>query len=215
MAGLGTPAISRREARRRDRREAIIQVARCSFLEKGYAATTMSEIAAKLGGSKGTLWSYFPCKDDLFAAVMRHATEDYHAGLTQMLDAPGELVPTLHRFATDLLRRVTSPDTIRLRRLVITEAERFPQMSAIFFEIAPKHTRALLADYLAGAMARGQLRRADPGLAARTLITLTLSGCDQQVLWGLMTEHTEEHIKADVDFAVDCFLRIYAPEHHS
>jgi hypothetical protein len=51
---------SRREARRLSRREAILEVAERSFLEQGYAATTMSAIAAELGGSKGTLWSYLP-----------------------------------------------------------------------------------------------------------------------------------------------------------
>ncbi|HKT77687.1 MAG TPA: TetR/AcrR family transcriptional regulator [Sphingobium sp.] len=212
MTGLDTPGLSRREARRRDRRDAIMQVALRSFLEKGYAATTMSEIAATLGGSKGTLWSYFPSKDDLFAAVLRHAMDAYHAGLMQILDAPGELKPTLHRFATDLLRRVTSPEALALHQLVVTEAARFPKMGAIFFEIAPKHTRALLADYLTAAMARGQLRDADAPLAARTLIMLTLSGCHQKVMWGLLTERSDAQIRQDVDFAVDCFLRIYAPE---
>src|SRR4026208_346391 len=69
------PCLSRREARRRDRRGAIIGVARRSFLNNGYAATTMSSIAAELGGSKGTLWSYFPGKEELFAAVLRETTE--------------------------------------------------------------------------------------------------------------------------------------------
>ena len=61
---------SRREARRQSRREAILDVAAQSFLEHGYAGTTMSAIAATLGGSKGTLWSYFASKEVLFAAVI-------------------------------------------------------------------------------------------------------------------------------------------------
>lgn len=209
---IDMPELSRREAKRRDRRDAIIRVARRSFLETGYAATTMSSIAAELGGSKGTLWSYFPSKEELFAAVLRNATETYHADLLQLLDARGEIAPTLLRFGHDLLRKVTSPEAIGLHRLVAAEASRFPEVGAIFFELAPLHTRNLLARFLQGGMQRGELRPADPQLAARMLIVLTLSGCHQQMIWGNMAPPKPEQIEADVTFAVDCFLRTYAPE---
>lgn len=212
MTELDMPSLSRREARRRDRRNAIMEIALRSFLEKGYAATTMSEIAATVGGSKGTLWSYFPSKEDLFAAVLQHGMAAYHAGLMEILESPGELSPTLHRFATNLLLRVTTTESVCLQRLVLTEGCRFPKMGQIFFEIAPKHTRSLLADYLATVMEGGQLRKADPMLAARTLIMLTLSGCQEQILWGSLAERNDDEINQDADFAVDCFLRIYAPE---
>lgn len=212
IEALDTPVLSRREARRRDRRDAIIDVAQRSFLENGYAATTMSGIAATLGGSKGTLWNHFPSKEDLFAAVLVHATEAYHAGMMQILDSRGELEPTLRRFATDMLRMVTSPRSIALQRLIVTESGRFPEMGAIFFETAPKNTRTLLAQFLTRAMEEGRLRTADPALAARTLVTLILSGCHQQMMWSQIDAPTAEQIEADVDHAVDCFLRAYAPE---
>lgn len=200
-----------REARRRDRHDAILDVARCLFLENGYAATTMSSIASRLGGSKGTLWNYFPNKELLFAAVLRRATEAYYAGMMQILEAEGELQPTLHRFCTNLLERVTSRDAIALHRLIMAEASRSPELGAIFFELAPNHTRKLLAQFLGRAMDEGKLRRADPALAARTLVVLTVSDCHQQIMLGQITDPAPERIKADVDFAVDCFLRVYAP----
>ena len=204
--------LSRREARRRDRRDTIIAVAKRSFLENGFAATTMSSIAAELGGSKGTLWSYFPGKEELFAAVLRDATGVYHASLAELLDTGGEVEPTLLRFSHDLLRKVTSPDAIALHRLVAAEASRFPKMGAIFQELAPRSTRNLLARFLEAAMAKGQLRRADAMLAARALVVLTLSGCHQQMIWGDMRAPAAGQIDADVSFAVDCFLRAYAPD---
>ena len=204
--------LSRREARRRDRRDTIIAVAKRSFLENGFAATTMSSIAAELGGSKGTLWSYFPGKEELFAAVLRDATGVYHASLAELLDTGGALEPTLLRFSHDLLRKVTSPDAIALHRLVAAEASRFPKMGAIFQELAPLSTRNLLARFLEAAMAKGQLRQADAMLAARALVVLTLSGCHQQMIWGDMRAPAAGQIDADVSFAVDCFLRAYAPD---
>lgn len=206
------PELSRREARRRDREDAILAVAQSHFLEHGYAATTMSAIAATLGGSKGTLWNYFPNKEDLFSAVLRRATAAYHARLARILDEHGELEPTLTCFAADLLQQVTLPESVALHRLAIAEAGRSPTMGAIFFEIAPRHTRALLGKFLLGAMERGQLRHADAARSAHTLITLILSGCHQKMVWGQLDKPTVDQMKADVAFAVDCFLRAYAPD---
>ncbi len=208
---IAPPVLSRRDARRRDRRDAILEVAQQYFLEHGYAATTMSAIAATLGGSKGTLWNYFPNKEELFSAVLRHATAAYHARLARILDEHGELEPTLRCFASDLLQQVTLPESVALYRLTIAEAGR-SEMGAIFFEIAPRHTRALLGQFLLGAMEQGRLRHADPDRAALTLITLTLSGCHQKVMWGQMDQPTAAQMQSDVTFAVDCFLRAYAPE---
>lgn len=205
--------LSRREARRRDRRDAILTVAARSFLKKGYAATTMSGIAATLGGSKGTLWSYFPSKEELFAATLDHATATYRQGLARILDPTGDLHTTLRHFAINLLEKVTSPEAIALHRLVMSEAGRFPEMGAIFFEHAPRHTRLAIAAFLSGAMQRGLLRDADPELAARTLMILIMSGCHQQLMLGLISSASPGQIETDASFALDSFLRIYAPEH--
>src|SRR6201989_2734894 len=56
---------------RDQRREAIMEVAREVFVEEGYAAASMSTIAARLGGSKGTLYNYFKSKEELFEAYIR------------------------------------------------------------------------------------------------------------------------------------------------
>lgn len=203
-------SLPRREARRLDRRDAILAVAADSFLQHGYAGTTMSAIAATLGGSKGTLWSYFPSKEALFAAVLDQATSVFRAGLSQILDPCGDLDATLTRFCTSLLQKTTSPDAAALHRLVIAEAGRFPEMGEIFYDRAPRLTQALLADYLAGAMDRGLMRREDPLKAARALISLCHSGCHQLLLVGLLDKVTAELIEQDVALAVPLFLRAYA-----
>ena len=72
METLIEKAPGKREARKEERRLAILDVAKRSFLESGYSATSMSAISVELGGSKGTLWNYFPSKEELFAAVLEH-----------------------------------------------------------------------------------------------------------------------------------------------
>src|ERR1700756_2129050 len=64
---IEAPPINRRD----QRREAILKIAQEVFLEEGFAAASMSTIAARLGGSKGTLYNYFKSKDELFAAYIQ------------------------------------------------------------------------------------------------------------------------------------------------
>ena len=76
---------SRREIRREDRREKILNVAENMFLHAGYAGTAMSDVATRVGGSKATLWSYFPSKEKLFSAVVERASLSFRKRLSEIL----------------------------------------------------------------------------------------------------------------------------------
>lgn len=201
---------TRREANRLSRREAILDVAQASFLERGYAATTMSAIAGSLGGSKGTLWNYFASKELLFAAVLERATTQFQAQIAQVLNPRDGLGESLLAFARQFLDRITAPDAVALYRLVIGEARRFPETGRIFHERAPGPTRQLLADYLQAAMQRGQLRSADAMAASRQLMSLCMGGCHQQLLFGLIDRAPKRAIAEEAEAAVASFLRAYA-----
>ncbi|MEJ7927883.1 TetR/AcrR family transcriptional regulator [Sphingobium sp. AN641] len=201
---------SRREARRQDRRDAILAVAAQSFLTNGYAGTTMSAIAATLGGSKGTLWSYFPCKEALFAAFLERATAAYRGRLSEIFDPCGDLRATLTRFCASLMERVMTPETIALHRLVVAESGRFPEIGRIYYERGPRITQTMLTGYLEGVMARGLVRRDDAGAAARALIGLCMASYYQQVLTGWVDAVPPEQIEREIDRAVVLFLRAYA-----
>ncbi|WP_298396266.1 TetR/AcrR family transcriptional regulator [Sphingobium sp.] len=202
----------RREARRLNRQDMILTVAQRYFLEHGYAGTTMSGIAATLGGSKGTLWNYYPSKEQLFAAVLDRVAAAYRAQLSQILDPDADLADTLRRACISLITKVTSPDAIALHRLIISEGGRFPELSQIFFELAPRNTRSMMAQFLEGAMARGQLRRDDPLDAARALMALGMAGSHHQLLMAQIKAPDPAQIEQDAIFALDLFLRAYAPD---
>jgi TetR/AcrR family transcriptional regulator, mexJK operon transcriptional repressor len=213
MTQRESPSIcSRREARKRDRQDMILKVAQQYFLEHGYAGTTMSGIAAALGGSKGTLWNHFPSKEALFSAVLDRVARAYRARLSQILEPDGDLRTTLQRACISLIGKVTSTEAIALHRLIVSEGGRFPELSQIFFELAPRNTRALLAQFLERAMARGLLRAAGPTDAARVLMALCMAGSHQQLLMAQISAPDPEQIEQDALFAVDLFMRAYAPE---
>ena len=202
----------RREARREERREAILDVAEASFLEHGYAGTSMSAIASTLGGSKGTLWSYFPSKDLLFGAVLDRVTNKFREQTRLVLTAAEPVSETLLRFCTTFIAKLTSPEAVALHRLVMGESGRFPEVGRIFYERAPMRTQERIGEFLDAAMAAGRLRRADPLHAAQALFALCTARFQMPRLTGVCADPGETDPRAEAEAAVDLFMRAYAPE---
>ncbi|WP_404333508.1 TetR/AcrR family transcriptional regulator [Sphingomonas sp. MMS12-HWE2-04] len=203
-------APGKREARKQDRREAILAVARSAFLENGYSGASMSAISAELGGSKGTLWGYFPSKEELFAAVLDDATAAYRQQLGDLLKPSDDLHATVLQFCRGFVTKITSPEALRLHRLVAAEVNRFPEVGQIFFRRAPQPTLELLAGFFAAEMEAGTLRRDDPHRAARVLASLCMGGAQQRMIWG--QEISAEERDQEAVAAADIFMRAYAPE---
>lgn len=207
----GCPKGGRREVRREERREAILDVAERSFFEHGYAGTTMSAIASRLGGSKGTLWSYFPSKDLLFAAVLDRATRLFREEMAVTLNPDGKVPEAIGKFAERFIAKTTSDEAIALQRLVVGEAGRFPEVGRIYYERGPGPTLQLLAGYLAGAMERGVLRQEDPLLAAQNLLALCNAPWHQRRLTGVAGQPSPQVIAGDSRTVARLFLGAYAP----
>lgn len=208
METLTEKTPGKREARKEERRLAILDVARRSFLEHGYSATSMSAISAELGGSKGTLWSYFPSKEELFAAVLDQATTAYRQQLGDLLEPSADLWITIVTFCRSFIEKITSPDSVRLHRVIASEAARFPEVGEIFYRRAPEPTQQMLADFFAGQMAVGHMREADPRIAARALACLCMGWLHQRVIWGI-AEPTPETIEVEAQAAADVFAHAY------
>src|SRR5271165_403530 len=106
---LAPPDLSRSDAKRR----AILEVARELFQAQGYAATSMSEIAARLGGSKGTLYNYFRSKEELFAAFMIDTCQIGSNAVFEPLEPAGQdLRQALIDLGVNFLHFLLLPDTL-------------------------------------------------------------------------------------------------------
>ncbi|MBN8812205.1 MULTISPECIES: TetR/AcrR family transcriptional regulator [unclassified Sphingomonas] len=198
----------KREARKEERREAILAIAKRVFLDQGYSGASMSAISAELGGSKGTLWSYFPSKEELFAAVLDDATKEYRGQLADVLKPGEDVRAAVLQFCRGFIAKISSPDGLRLHRLIASEVSRFPEIGDIFYRRAPMPTQQLLAGFLERAMDAGTLRRADPLFAARVLASLCL-GVQQRMIWGQELSAAErDHEAAQM---AEVFLRAFAP----
>lgn len=164
------------------RRKAYVDVAREAFFSRGYSATTMSSIAAEVGGSKTTLWTYFSSKKNLFAAVVDEILEQHAKALSTDLPLDGDVKEILEAFAEVLIATLRSRPMIDLYRLVVAEAPRFPHLARLFFEKGPQRGRARLAAYFDIQMDRGAVRRGDPHLAAKQFAALCQAGTFQFAL---------------------------------
>jgi TetR/AcrR family transcriptional repressor of mexJK operon len=208
MTKTKSPALSRREQNKAERRAAIIRLAARSFLENGYEATTMSAIAQEMGGSKGTLWSYFNSKEELLAAVIDGAAAAFQSFMTTVLDPKQDIRVVLTRFCETFLERISRPEAIGLQRLVIAQAERFPEIGRVFYDHAPAINEATLARFFSRQMEAGVIRPDDPTAAARMLLDLCTAGYHDRVLYGVEARNaaTERREAARV---VQQFLRCY------
>ncbi len=210
---MTAPPQSKREERRDERREGILDVGRDCFLAEGYAATSMSSIASRLGGSKGTLYNYFKSKEELFEAVMQRqcgALAETLFDVTDDGEAPRE---RLEYFAGTFLKLLLTPEAIGIHRVVVGESGRFPELGRMFYDLGPKVILTKIASYLSDLMDQGALRRADPFVAAQQFKDLTISGVVQPRTWGVISgDMTDTEVEDQVNNAVDTFLRAYRPD---
>lgn len=208
MTDAEKPPLGRREARKAERRAAILAIARGLFLEHGYARMSMSAIVEAMGGSKATLWSYFASKEELFAAVIEDATLAFRSVMQSELDPRRDMVEVLENFAEKYVARITAPDAIALQRLIISEVERFPEIGRIFYQRAPGMSRAFLTTYIADRMEAGLIEGDDPEEVAGMLLSLCAGHYQQCILWGMQTQSTAL-ARAEAERAVRQFLRCH------
>jgi TetR/AcrR family transcriptional repressor of mexJK operon len=203
--------LSRSDAKRR----AILDVASEVFLAQGYAATSMSEIAARLGGSKGTLYNYFRSKEELFSAFIVDTCQGQAMAIFDQLPVTGAGKPireNLTNLGVAFLSFILSPKLIAINRVVVGETARFPELGRMFFDAGPGRGEARFAQLAERAMDAGELRRDDPVMVGRCLKDLILSDYHHRQLWGVLGDISTARIEAHVSCVVDVFLRAFAPE---
>ena len=105
----------------------ILDAAQRVFLEKGYPGTSMDEIAELAPASKPTIYSYFPGKETLFAAVVDRVINSL-TGFEGYAPGGRTVQDKLTSLGTELVERFIK-DTVGVARVMIAEAERFPQLS--------------------------------------------------------------------------------------
>jgi len=197
------------ETSRNRRREAIMEVAREVFLKDGYAAASMSSIAARLGGSKGTLYNYFRSKEELFEAQVREGCARVADGLFDLKADDRPIAEVLNALGENYLTTIYSDWAVQTYRVVVAESVRSPQLARIFYESGPALGLRRLEIYLEGARARKLVKMDDCHLAAGEFLSLCRGHQHFIYVLNLEDRPSPERIKLHAQQAVSLFLRAY------
>src|SRR5262249_3546705 len=196
------------------KRKAIMEAAAAAFLQNGYLGTNMDEIASAAAVSKQTVYKHFSDKERLFTEIiydaMGRVIDELVRGATLVVHESDDVERDLIALARQLTASIWHPDVLRLRRLVIGEAGRFPQLGEAYFKQGFERGVAAVATNIEQLAAEGRLQVDDPQLAAQHFAGL--------ILWvplnrAMFTGH--EQLPPDLaHFAtagVRAFLAGYAP----
>ena len=163
MAELLSPSIAEPTPKRERRKEArpgeLLDAALDLFVEKGFSATRVEEVAAQAGVSKGTLFLYFPSKEELFKAVVRE-------NIVKQFPAWQEEFNTFQGSSADMLRyalvawweRIGKTRVSGITKLVISEAQNFPEIAHFYQEEVIQPGNALIRGILERGVHSGEFR---------------------------------------------------------
>jgi len=140
------------------------------FVERGYAATRLEDVAARAGVSKGTLYLYFANKEELFKAVVRE-------GLVARLAELGDVIEAHSGSTLDLLRQlmlgwwshIGNSRLSGIPKLVVSEARNFPEIARVYLEEVVLPAQHALTRLIRRGVERGEIRPIDPTLASHLL----------------------------------------------
>lgn len=150
------------ERRKQDRPQELLAAALQLFVERGYAATRLEDVAARAGVSKGTLYLYFTNKESLFKSVVR-------ANMLPLLNEAEAMVDQYPGSSADLLRdlllrwwqAVEHSGLGGIAKLMMAESGNFPELARFYHDEVIVRSDAMIVRLLERGMARGEFRQVD------------------------------------------------------
>jgi AcrR family transcriptional regulator len=194
--------------RRKDARPSeILAAAMETFVEHGYAATKLEDVAKRAGVTKGTLYIYFESKEALFKAVVRESIVPILATAELLAQDQGADPALLLRQLVEHWWEAMGPSGLGgLPKLVMSEATNFPELAQFWYDEVVRRGREIFAQVLRRGMELGQFRKVDVDLAVRMILAPVLMAA----IWKhsfLACEKEAFSVEAYLGTSVDIFLR--------
>ncbi|WP_263376766.1 TetR/AcrR family transcriptional regulator [Granulicella aggregans] len=187
----------------------LLEAATQFFMEKGFEATSMGEIAKHAQASKETFYRHFPTKEELFQAALHRRAEQIATefGSVLLSQAPPEIA--LAKFGQVVLERLLAPEAMAFRRVMMMESVRFPELQKTLHARGPARVNSALAHYLEDQVSKGRLRQMNSTVAARQFFDLVAAEMTMEANVPFAPKPTTGEIKQRVKEAMDCFLHGY------
>ncbi len=186
--------------------EPILEGAEKLFLRKGFADTSMQEVATESGVAKATLYSNFPSKEDLFSAVIHRRAEKNQLNL-QAIDLDSvDVHETLVDLACAFLRDIYSREQVELFQTVVADARRFPLLGKMMLEGPFEKTHGEITRYFVDRVADGTIRHDDPHLAADYFMAIIKARMHIPLIFSQAVSASPKAIRKIASGAVSIFL---------
>ena len=183
--------------------------ARRIFLRDGFDGASMNDIVRAAGVSKGTLYVYFPSKEALFAALIRHDKRQQAERMCAWACDSTDVREALRRVGRSFLEMMSRADHMAQVRTVIAVAPRFPEIGRAFYEAGPQYGFTRLEGLLTRYVQSGDLVIDNLRRAAIQFVQLCKGEANLRLFFGQGDEPTEEEVVETIDSAVDFFLCAY------
>src|SRR3954466_13788040 len=162
IAGHREDVQAKRERRKEARPGELLDAALDLFVEKGFAATRAEEVAARAGVSKGTLFLYFPSKEELFKAVVRENMSGRFAEWQEEFEAFEGSTAEMVRYCMRVWwERIGATRASGITKLMISEARNFPELAAFYQQEVIRPGTDLVKRILRRGIERGEFRPVD------------------------------------------------------
>lgn len=208
----GESATPRWRRRKEARPQEIVAAALEVFAERGFAATRLDDVASRAGVSKGTLYLYFPNKEELFKAVIRAAiVPNLELAERMLAEAQGPSFAILETLLNTIAARILRTRVAVIPKLIIAEAGNFPDLARFYYDEVIRRGFAVLAALLARGIERGEFRPVDIDATVRLIIAPML----MSALWRSAFEAVEGRpldVAGLVRTHLDHLRRALAPE---
>ncbi|QOS79377.1 TetR/AcrR family transcriptional regulator [Paenibacillus sp. JNUCC31] len=191
-----------------DKRKAIIDAALQLLKESASYEVSMSEIAARVGGSKATLYNYFSSKQEVFVELVKQSVQPELTTIQSILSENENLKTVLQNFGEHYLHQRCSPDTIAINRMLIAESAR-SDVGILFFEEGQRKILGMLSVLFEKEINAQNLKNMDTKVVVSHFIALIESELVEKCLFGFIEDPSDEQIKLCVERAVSVFLDSY------
>ena len=181
-----------------ERPRQILDAALEVFAERGLASARLDDIAKRAGLSKGTIYLYFPNKEELFREVIRHTVvSEIERGERDFADSSRAATDALTHFIRGYWEFLRSPVFGPIYRLVTAELHNFPDLAEFYADEVIARGLRLITRLLERGIAAGEFRSLDPAVAARMLaapLMMHAFWCNRRDCFRLVGDRTDDQV---------------------
>ena len=200
------------QRRKQARPGEILEAALAVFAEKGFAAARMEDIAVRAGVTKGTIYLYFPSKEEVFKSLAREHVGQSLSLATEMAEKyEGSAFDFLKFFYARFFEFVLQSDVAVLPKIIIGESGNFPELARFWREEVIEKATDMLSGIIAKAIARGEIR----DLPVEHIAKLAVAPVLMCLVWHTTFEKTDDRVFNYTEYLAthcDVFFKGLAPQ---